>query len=697
MAENQITNRRSQSFDVKQLLIAELGQSGETYVIPAYQRPYAWSTIQVSQLVQDFLDFYSLNGAEGQSRYSLGTVVCDMESPGVFSILDGQQRLTTVDLLLAEIDKLLKCSEHRRIIAAYRYLQESTARQTSPLPECTDQRNAISKALNEYIDDHAGLRSDDKKADFLANFKKCIRQCAAIRRVVIPLSDQVDNEAPAMFEIINMRGQKLSALDILKARLLCRFEEKERLDRALFTHLWMSCDERLARPEEAKEGFAASQFKLSSKDSSTFMPLQVNLTIDEIIEGTEFSNADSVPSTKKNLENESQAMTPPIDMMNMLVIANELFKVFRGNEVGTEVKYWPLTTSDFDKRFNDIVRSKEKGAADVWRLMGALSVVLQTVGNWGLYRNTENDESFDCEPDAFNQLVQTFMAANGYRASAQYWLLLLSGLALSDALDDGGRLPTTRESFLAMRKPNFKTLKPKAYRLLLTWAYYVAHSGQENATKAVLSFLENAPTIEEARIIFAATQKETSEQAKSWRYDDGSISQWDLFLTDYVMWVDARRQQRFETLKRLMVCYAQRAESELKTSEEREIAAALRAFEWNVFEAKALTLRIVGRSDIEHWLAQDRADLGLGDEEAKEELSRRQAYGNLALINANDNSTLGKENTKGKAELVLHRMQNPTMKLLWLAVLSKNFETFAGRHVEELSAFWARYIGEFAF
>ena len=45
----------------------------------------------------------------------------------------------------------------------------------------------------------------------------------------------------------------------------------------------------------------------------------------------------------------------------------------------------------------------------------------------------------------------------------------------------------------------------------------------------------------------------------------------------------------------------------------------------------------------------------------------------------------------------LNSMQNPTMKLLWLAVLSKNFETFAGRHVEELSAFWARYIGEFAF
>ena len=63
------------------------------------------------------------------------------------------------------------------------------------------------------------------------------------------------------------------------------------------------------------------------------------------------------------------------------------------------------------------MQAEAPGTADVWRLMGALSIVLQTVGAWGRYRQREN-EAFEGAPTDFNQLTQTFMASGGFSASA---------------------------------------------------------------------------------------------------------------------------------------------------------------------------------------------------------------------------------------------------------------------------------------
>lgn len=296
--------------------------------------------------MQDLLDF--CRSPDIQSTYSLGTIVCDEETPGVFSILDGQQRLTTIDLLLEEISRRLDRpanEKHKRIISAYRYLSGMEASCESPLPACTEQRDRIAGALTEFIE-RQGLREDLAAQTFLRAFETCIHDRVSIRRVVIPLSDKVENEAPAMFEIINMRGQQLSVLDILKSRLLSRFSEKDRFGRALFTHLWRNTDERLFFPAKAAEGYdlkgwCSSQVSPSgSKDETDDTPISTALTIDEIIAGADkapLESGDQKGRTDKPPkrvtdqppaadEESREQFVPPIDMMNMLVIANELFK-----------------------------------------------------------------------------------------------------------------------------------------------------------------------------------------------------------------------------------------------------------------------------------------------------------------------------------------------------------------------------------
>lgn len=63
---------RTQRFSSKSLSMGSLGIDQARYVIPVYQRPYAWTSVQVSQLMQDLLDF--CRSPDIQSTYSLGTI-----------------------------------------------------------------------------------------------------------------------------------------------------------------------------------------------------------------------------------------------------------------------------------------------------------------------------------------------------------------------------------------------------------------------------------------------------------------------------------------------------------------------------------------------------------------------------------------------------------------------------------------------
>ena len=89
---------------VQQLPIVDLFSSEKNfyYEIPKYQREYAWGNWQWEKLFDD-LD-------ENSSGYFIGTIICINTNPddftdAVFSVIDGQQRLTTLSILLAAIYK----------------------------------------------------------------------------------------------------------------------------------------------------------------------------------------------------------------------------------------------------------------------------------------------------------------------------------------------------------------------------------------------------------------------------------------------------------------------------------------------------------------------------------------------------------------------------------------------------------------
>ena len=89
------------SSEISQLSIKALLSSRDEYVIPMYQRNYAWEEGEITQLIQDVIDYLPKKG-ENARNYYIGTLVVyerpDSKTP-VFETIDGQQRLTTLSLL----------------------------------------------------------------------------------------------------------------------------------------------------------------------------------------------------------------------------------------------------------------------------------------------------------------------------------------------------------------------------------------------------------------------------------------------------------------------------------------------------------------------------------------------------------------------------------------------------------------------
>ena len=78
---------------LKELSIQEI-YNGEkaTYEVPIYQRNYAWEKDEISTLVQDVYDAFFAK----KPTYFIGTLVSFNKGDGIYEVIDGQQRLTSL-------------------------------------------------------------------------------------------------------------------------------------------------------------------------------------------------------------------------------------------------------------------------------------------------------------------------------------------------------------------------------------------------------------------------------------------------------------------------------------------------------------------------------------------------------------------------------------------------------------------------
>ena len=207
------------------------------YVIPRYQRAYAWEDKEIVQLIDDIND---INLSE---NYYIGSLIVSkiQGKPEVYEVVDGQQRLTTLFLLLqylvsegvleGELGQTLSfdCrSKSKYTLSNIRQIL-ADKKHSADYEENIDQSilNGI-KAIRQKFTSDKGLN----KNDFVSRLQHVI-----LYRIEVPEHTDLNR----YFEIMNTRGEQLEQHDILKARLM-RFLNN-RKEQELFSRIWNACSD----------------------------------------------------------------------------------------------------------------------------------------------------------------------------------------------------------------------------------------------------------------------------------------------------------------------------------------------------------------------------------------------------------------------------------------------------------------------
>ena len=217
------------SDQISQLSINSLLAENVDYVIPMYQRNYAWGEGEITQLIQDVID-YMLKEQSAPQNYYIGTlVVFARQSPAktVYETIDGQQRLTTLSLLASYLknrgEPALAWYDALRIRFESRERSQKTfaaifAGALEPDPTGFLAPQDANEAIVEGYRQIQKILPRKLKENKIKSpdFARYLLGHVVLMRVCVPPQTDLNH----YFEIMNSRGEQLEKHEVLKARMM---------------------------------------------------------------------------------------------------------------------------------------------------------------------------------------------------------------------------------------------------------------------------------------------------------------------------------------------------------------------------------------------------------------------------------------------------------------------------------------------
>ncbi|MFN7300982.1 MAG: DUF262 domain-containing protein [Bacteroidota bacterium] len=229
--------RKSEQLELKS--IQGLFDSGQ-YIIPPYQRNYAWGQAEIEVLIRDIADYAEKHG---NKDYYIGTLVVwkrKLDGEEIYETIDGQQRLTTLNILLSTLKREYALDmPWFRLNLAFDSRKKSTETLEALIRE--GSLNYFShKKYNEEIQQAyqycqnaiENIVTREKLPVFFQYLTKHVK----IMRAEVP----EDTDLNHYFEIMNNRGEQLEKHEILKSRFLNILKDRKREKRA-FNAIWQAC------------------------------------------------------------------------------------------------------------------------------------------------------------------------------------------------------------------------------------------------------------------------------------------------------------------------------------------------------------------------------------------------------------------------------------------------------------------------
>ena len=209
---------------VKTLTISDLfnDENKCKYIIPIYQRNYAWGNDEISSLLQDIKNACEQN-KEQDKNYYIGSLVVYRRDNDDFEVIDGQQRLTTLTLIMHHLGKL----GFRNVSFEHRDESEQALSNLNSKKLPSNFSQAL-KTIKKVIDEWGNNK--DEFVNFLLDKVEIIR-------TEVPEGTDLNH----YFEIMNTRGEQLEKHEVLKARLMKKLSED--IEKSLFAKMWDACSD----------------------------------------------------------------------------------------------------------------------------------------------------------------------------------------------------------------------------------------------------------------------------------------------------------------------------------------------------------------------------------------------------------------------------------------------------------------------
>ena len=256
------------------------------FAIPAFQRSYSWHNVQMKQLIEDVMDACAVH----DGPYFLGSLILVRDEHGMHQVIDGQQRLTTLMLLL------------RAFYSRFKNMQDPNSKSTREvIGKCIWKTDEFGNADTNQLKIDSEVSTEEHKEEFLSilktgnvNDSQKSKYAATYRFfqakideflegypsyfaylptrilnncILLPIEAESQDTALRIFSTLNDRGMPLSDADIFKAKIYNQMpkEKKEK-----FIEFWKDLDERATYAGESiQQLFYYYMFYLRAKEGDS--------------------------------------------------------------------------------------------------------------------------------------------------------------------------------------------------------------------------------------------------------------------------------------------------------------------------------------------------------------------------------------------------------------------------------------------
>ena len=248
--------------------IGKIFSNDYVFTIPLYQRPYAWLREHTEELLDDLLAFLgdSVASVSELNPYFLGSIVIIKEDhKSDAEVVDGQQRLTTLTILLSAIRSLLN-AEDAKGLTQYIYERGNPIEETSDRFRLT-MREKDAAFFRDYVQKegqidklstlNSGKLSDSQRniqqnamllltrlQDLSEEKRKRLAQYIVKQCLLVVVSTPDFDSAYRIFSILNTRGLDLLHSDILKSEIIGKVPSGQQ---EIYGKKWEDAEEELGR------------------------------------------------------------------------------------------------------------------------------------------------------------------------------------------------------------------------------------------------------------------------------------------------------------------------------------------------------------------------------------------------------------------------------------------------------------------